>query len=79
MAPTLNVTVEIINQTGTAMNFRLDGPVDRSFVVPAWGSNTVYLAAGWYGYTVSAVGFEPESGSRYFEPGNWSWTWSEAP
>ena len=78
--PTLNVTVQIVNNLGVTLTIRFTGPVSRTVVVGAFETQNVYLAAGTYRYTASASGYDTETGTEHYAAGDYlTWTWSPSP
>ena len=70
--------VEVTNNLGVQLTVKLRGPELRTFMIAGQSQMTLELTPGEYSYTLSAKGYNDETGTITFIPGDNTWTIGKA-
>jgi len=68
----------IVNNISVPITIKLRGSTPKTITISASSEVTFDIESGDYEYSFSAMGFNPNNGTHYFPPGEYTWTWGKA-
>jgi hypothetical protein len=68
--------IDVTNNLEVALTIVLSGPYYTSFTVGSGQTLRVDVPSGTYNFTATAYGYYPDTGTKTWDAGDWTWTFS---